>query len=37
MTNGFSSITTIESATGGDDIESVESIKKLKTNIYISR
>ena len=37
LTNGFSSITTIESATGGDDIESVESIKKLAPNIYASQ
>ena len=34
LTNGFSSITTIEPAIGGDDIESVESIKKLAPNIY---
>ena len=37
LTNGFSSITTIEAATGGDDIESVESIKKLAPNIYASQ
>ena len=37
LTNGFSSITTIEPAIGGDDIESVESIKKLAPNIYASQ
>ena len=37
LTNGFSSITLIESAIGGDDIESVESIKKLAPNIYASQ
>jgi len=37
LTNGFSSITLIEPAIGGDDIESVESIKKLAPNIYASQ
>ena len=37
LTNGFSSITTNEAAIGGDDIESVESIKKLAPNIYASQ
>ena len=37
LTNGFSSITTTEAAIGGDDIESVESIKKLAPNIYASQ
>ena len=37
LTSGFSSVTVVESATGGDDIESVESIKKLAPNIYASQ
>ena len=37
ITNGVGGVTTNESATGGDEIESVESIKKLAPNIYASQ
>ena len=37
ITNGIGGVTTNESATGGDEIESVESIKKLAPNIYASQ
>ena len=37
ITNGIGGVTTNESGIGGDDIESVESIKKLAPNIYASQ
>ena len=37
ITNGIGGVTTNEAATGGDEIESVESIKKLAPNIYASQ
>ena len=37
ITNGIGGVTTNESGLGGDDIESVESIKKLAPNIYASQ
>ena len=37
ITNGIGGVTTNESAIGGDEIESVESIKKLAPNIYASQ
>lgn len=37
ITNGIGGVTTNEAAAGGDEIESVESIKKLAPNIYASQ
>ena len=37
ITNGVGGVTTNETAIGGDEIESVESIKKLAPNIYASQ